>query len=152
MARKARKENVIPKFMQNVDDFWKLMNITFEKHGAKPTHTYEEWKYLCEKFPDRFWNDVSYLEDKPIAGIGHILVNQFTDSSFYLCSDPEYSATQALSLLIYESLLKAQSLGYRWFDFGTSSVNMKGRENIFRFKESFGTVGLFRNTLMIIFT
>lgn len=146
MARKARKANVIYKFNQSIDDFWKVMEITFNKHGTKPTHNFDEWKYLCDKFPEYFWNDIAYLNNRPIAGIGHIKVNSFTDSSFYLCNDPEYYKTQALSLIIYEALLRAQSKGYKWFDFGTSSVNMKARENIFIFKESFGAVGLFRNT------
>jgi len=147
MARKARKENVIPEFNASVDDFWKVIEVTFSKLGKNPTHTYEEWKYLCAKFPDFFWNDVAYLNNKPIAGIGHIRINNTTDSSFYLCSDPAYYETQALSLLIVEALIKAKKNGYKYFDFGTSSLNMQGNENIFRFKESFGAMGVFRHTI-----
>ena len=151
VARKARKANVIAKFNQSIEDFWMVMELTFQKHNAKPTHVYNEWKYLCEKFPNRFWNDVAYIDNKPVAGIGHIKINDLTDSSFYLCNDPEFYETQALSLLIYESLLQAQSIGYKRFDFGTSSVNMVARENIFRFKESFGAIGVFRHTLQLEF-
>ena len=138
-ARKARKANVIAKFNQSIEDFWMVMELTFQKHNAKPTHVYNEWKYLCEKFPNRFWNDVAYIDNKPVAGIGHIKINDLTDSSFYLCNDPEFYETQALSLLIYESLLQAQSIGYKRFDFGTSSVNMVG------------AIGVFRHTLQLEF-
>jgi len=147
MARKAVKGNIKTKFNQSIDDFWKVMVITFSKHGTKPTHNFDEWKYLCEKFPAYFWNDIAYIDTKPIAGIGHIKVNEYADSSFYLCNDPEYNETQALTLLIYEALIKSQLDNNLWFDFGTSSINMIARENIFRFKESFGSIGVFRHTL-----
>jgi hypothetical protein len=147
MARKAKSSNIEIKFNQPIADFWKIIELTFDKHGTKPTHTYKEWEYLCQTFPFSFWNDIAYMDDKPIAGIGHVKINKVTDSSFYLCCDPEYSDTQALTLLICESLLKSKIDGFLWFDFGTSSFNMKARENIFRFKESFGAVGVFRNTI-----
>ena len=51
-----------------------------------------------------------------------------------------------MSLIVYDTILKAKEDGFKYFDFGTSSVNMKGRENIFRFKESFGAIGVFRHT------
>jgi len=134
------------KFNQSIDDFWIVMEKTFQKHKVKPTHTFDEWQLLNEKFPNRFWNDVAYIDNKPVAGIGHILINNFTDSSFYLCSDPEFYETQALSLLIQETLLISKNSGCKYFDFGTSSVNMVARENLFHFKESFGAIGQFRIT------
>lgn len=147
MARKARKVNVHASLNANIDDFWKVMEKTFNKHCTRPTHTFDEWKYLNEKFPDSFWNDVAYIDNRPIAGIGHVKINDYTDSSFYLCNDPEYYETQALTLLIYETLLNSQDNNFKYFDFGTSSMNMKARENIFRFKESFGAIGIFRKTI-----
>lgn len=149
MARKARKANVIARFNQSIDDFWMVLELTFQKHSAKPTHTYDEWKYLCKNFPEKFWNDVAYIDNKPVAGIGHIMINDLTDSSFYLCNDPQFYETQALSLLIYESLLNAQRNGCKRFDFGTSSGSMVANKNIFRFKESFGAIGIFRHTIKL---
>jgi hypothetical protein len=147
MVRKARKANVLPKQNQSIDDFWQVMDLTFSKIGKPPTHTYNEWKYLCYTFPDIFWNDVAYLNNKPIAGIGHVKINKTTYSSFYLCSNPNYYETQALSLLITEALINAKDRGLKYFDFGTSSINMKANENIFRFKESFGSIGVFKHTI-----
>lgn len=37
--------------------------------------------------------------------------------------------------------------GYRFFDLGTSSVGMKARANVFRFKDGFHAQGFFRETL-----
>jgi len=149
MARKARKSGVIVKFNQPVNDFWKVMDITFQKHGSKPTHTFHEWEYLCRKFPGNIWCDVAYIHNKPVAGIGHIKINSRTDSSFYLCNDLTFYESQALSLMIYEAILDSQNKGTHIFDFGTSSVNMIAREKIFHFKESFGAIGKFKHTIQL---
>ena len=146
MAKKARKVGAEIQLQADTNDFWVVMEKTFKKLGRKPTHTLKEWKWLCDHLPGQVWCDVAFLEGKPVAGIGHFRINSRVDSSFYLCSDPEYQKTQVLSLLIYESILNSQREEYKYFDFGTSSTNMKGNEGIFQFKESFGAVGMVRNT------
>jgi hypothetical protein len=146
MARKAGKSNIRVITHGNLEDFWKVMGKTFSKLDKSPTHSYEEFKWLYEHMPDKVYADVAYFGEIPVAGIGHFVLNQYVDSSFYLCQDPKQQHLQALSLLIYEAILKSQQNGFRWFDFGTSSSNMKGRDNLFMFKESFGAVGYFRDT------
>jgi hypothetical protein len=148
MVRKAQKCNVETVLRSNIEDFWIPLEKTFSKLGKKTTHTLEEWKWLCYKIPDNVWCDVAYIDEKPVAGIGHLKINSIVDSSFYLCSDPDYQNTQALSLLIYDSILNSQKCGFKYFDFGTSSSDQIGNENLFQFKESFGAVGCFRKTFL----
>lgn len=147
MAKKAVKEGVTTRLKQPVDVFWQVLEKTFAKHEVKPTHSLEEWRWLNSHFPDSIWCDVAYLGDLPVAGIGHIKLNSRVDSSFYICQDPEYQSTQALTLLIADALHDSKTAGARYFDFGTSSVNMVARRNIFEFKEGFGAAGYFRHTL-----
>ena len=146
MARKARKAGVVTKFNVSLDDFWILMDKTFERHATNPTHSKYEIKYLMEQFSDKIYCNIAYLDAMPVAGVGVFELNEKNMMSFYLCSDIDYKQIQAMSLIIYDTLLKAKDEGFLYFDFGTSSVNMKGRKNIFRFKESFGAVGIFRHT------
>jgi len=146
MARKARKAGIVPVHRGKVADFWVVLEKTFKKHGVKPTHTLEEFRWLCGHLPERVYVDVAYLDEVPVAGIGFFVINKRVNSSFYLCQDPKFQTVQALSLLIYEALVRCQQGGFDWFDFGTSSIRMQGRGNLFRFKESFGAVGLFRET------
>lgn len=148
MARKAHKARVASVHRADVADFWVVMEKTFEKHGAKPTHTFQEFRWLCDHLPDHVYVDVAYLDDRPVAGIGFFMINRRVNSSFYLCQDPEFQTMQALSLLIYEALIRCQQSGFDWFDFGTSSARMQGRGNLFQFKESFGAVGWFRDTYL----
>lgn len=149
MVRKAMNLGVVSRLKQPPVDFWPLMEKTFAVHGSMPTHSKEEWFWLCENLPDDIWCDVAYINDKPVAGIGHMKVNSRVDSSFYLCSDPKFHDTQALSLLIHDAILNSKTSSYKYFDFGTSSVNMHARENIFRFKESFCAIGQFRHTFSL---
>lgn len=146
MVRKARKSNVKFNTDCNIDDFWILMEKTFQKHGTNPTHTKEELLFLQKMFPNDIYFNIAYIDNIPVAGMGVFNINQLCNMSFYLCSDSDFQNTQALTLAVYESILVAKNKGFRYFDFGTSSVNMVGRENIFRFKESFGAVGEFRHT------
>jgi hypothetical protein len=146
IVRKARKEKLKIVANSNINDFWEVMDITFNKIGKNPTHTIEELIYLNQEFPTSIFCDTAYYEDKPIAGIGYFKINNLVNMSFYLCKDNKYQMMQALSLLVYEGILKSKENGFRYFDFGTSSSNMIGNDNIFMFKESFGAIGRFRNT------
>src|SRR5262249_2585685 len=149
MPRKARKAGVATLHRGSVADFWILIEKTFEKHHAEPTHTLQEFRWLCDHLPEDVYVDVAYLRERPIAGIGYFVINQRVTSSFYLCQNPEFAHLQAQSLLIHDGLIRSQEMGFRWFDFGTSSLSMQGRENIFHLKESFGAAGFFRDTYML---
>lgn len=146
MARKAQKSGVSIIQHASIEHFWLVVQKTFENHGVNPTHSLDEFQWLCTNLPEQVYVDVAYIGDQPAAGIGYFVINKRVISSFYLCRDAEFQDTQAQSLLIYDALVRLQNSSFTWFDFGTSSVNMQGRENIFRFKESFGAIGLFRDT------
>jgi lipid II:glycine glycyltransferase (peptidoglycan interpeptide bridge formation enzyme) len=144
--KKAQKKGLTHSINENFNDYWSLMDKTFNKHGVKPTHSKEQLQYLVNKFPDDIIYRVAYYEETPIAGLCEFVINQFVTSSFYFCSDPEYKQMSGLSYLIYESLSEAHKKNFNWYDFGTSTVNMVGRRNIFQFKEGFGATGCFRDS------
>jgi hypothetical protein len=146
MARKARRAGVELAHRGNLTDFWAVLEKTFQKHDARPTHTREDFEWLCQRLPQDVYVDVAYLDGRPIAGIGYMVTNQRVVGSFYLCQDPEAAALQGQSLLIHDALERSQQGGFEWLDLGTSSVNQVGRDNLFRFKEGFGAIGLFRET------
>jgi len=146
-GRRARRAGVITKHRGALEDFWTVLEKTWlGKHGVQPTHTLTEFTWLCDRLPDWVFADVAYLEGKPIAGIGHFVINRRVVNSFYLCQNPEQESAGALSLLVEESLERARAEGFLWFDFGPSSLKMRGRESVFRFKEGFGAIGMFRDT------
>lgn len=146
MIRKAEKSNIKIEFRGGVDDFWSLMDKTFSKHGVNPTHTKKQYIDLMNKLSDKIYCNIAYIDDRPAAAMGVFEINEKNIMSFYLCKDINYQQTQALSLVISETIKDAQKRDFNYFDFGTSSVNMEGKENIFRFKEGFGAIGQFKKT------
>lgn len=148
-ARKALKNNVKVVFDAPEEDFWKVMDETFAKLNILPTHTADELSTLISRFPKHIKLYVAYSGDVPVSALGVFDLNSRLTSTFYIANDPKYQELQGLSLLILEAAKKATEEGFKWMDFGTSSYGMKGRGNIFRFKESFGAIGSFRESFTI---
>jgi hypothetical protein len=145
-ARKAEREGVRVHERADLDDFWSVMDATFERHGTQPTHTLEDFSRLARTVPDRVNVDVAYHDDVPVAGVAYFVVNRLVSSSFYLAQRPDQRELGGLTLCLMRGLARARSEGYRWFDFGTSTASMEPRENVFRFKEQFACAGQFRET------
>lgn len=147
MERKARRAGVEVVHRAPLDAFWIPMEATYSRHNALPTHSPGELELLCRELPDAIWTDVAYLNDEPVGGICYFRINDRVMSSFYFCQTQSGREVQSLSMLVMEGLRRAQQDGYRYFDFGTSSINNKARPAVFRFKESFSKQGYFRETL-----
>lgn len=146
-ARKAERSGVTVEARADLDDFWRVLEATFERHGARPTHSLAELRDLAERLPDRVYIDVAYHGGEPVAGVAYFVVNPRVNSSFYLAQRPERQELNGLTSCVLHGLARSREQGYCWFDFGTSTTQMQPRENIFRFKEQFGSVGQFRQTL-----
>lgn len=145
-ADKAKKMGVIVIMDAPIDDFWAVVENTFARHNATPTHTIGEFAHIAKALPDSVYWRVAYINKQPIAAIGCFVINNLAKMSFYICSDFQYKETQAISLLFYEEFEVSARLGFYIYDLGTSSAHMSARENIFTFKESLGAVGRFRQT------
>ncbi|MEO5360104.1 MAG: GNAT family N-acetyltransferase [Nitrospirota bacterium] len=147
MVRKAEKNGLKVVRNAELDLFWHVVEKTFEKHGANPTHTKTELAGLIKRFPDRIRLSVAIIDTIPVSGICEFVINKCVNSSFYLCQDPAYQRFQGLSMLVLNALGQSEKDGYLYYDFGTSTANMQAGPNIFCFKESFGAEGYFRDTL-----
>ncbi|MFA5182747.1 MAG: GNAT family N-acetyltransferase [Syntrophales bacterium] len=145
---KARKAELHIIEQADLDIFWGLMEKTFARHGTKPTHTLMEFKYLQAVLPAHVRVDIAYKDATPVAGIAYFKINDLVNMSFYICSDPEYRDLQGVSLIVHHGILNSLQAGFRYFDLGTSSINMVGNEHIFEFKENFGACGCFRHTYL----
>jgi hypothetical protein len=145
-ARKSREAGVTSEVGAPVEDLWRVIEATFAKHEATPTHTRAEVEWLVARLPGRVVPIVAYFEGQPVAGILEFQLTPGVACSFYLCQDPAHQRLQAQTLLITEALERNAAEGRDWYDLGTSSEGMKGRPNIFRFKEGFGANGFFRET------
>jgi hypothetical protein len=145
-ARKAQRAGVVVEHMAALPQLWSVLEANFERHNTSPTHTQDELTRLVELLPSRVFVDVAYHDGVPVAGVVYFIINRSVINSFYICQLPDRRELNGLTLCLLEGLERAQRDGYRWFDFGTSTVGMRPRENVFRFKEGFSAVGQFRET------
>jgi hypothetical protein len=145
-ARAAQRNGVTVEVRAPIEDFWSVIEATFERHGTPPTHTLAEFRWLADRLPQRVYADVAYRNGEPVAGIGYFVINRFVNSSFYLGQRPDRRDLNGLTLCVLRGLERAQRDGFRWFDFGLSTNDMRPRENVFRFKEQFTSVGQLRET------
>lgn len=148
IVRKAKQHGVHIVENGSIHDLWQVLTKNYSKHGVHPTHSLDELLWLHDNLPESVYVDLAYLDGLPVAGIAHFVINSRVDSSFYLCHDPEMRHAHSLSLLIHSALEHARQAGFLFFDLGTSSASMKGRDSIFKFKEGFGARGMFRDTYL----
>ena len=146
MARKAVRNGVSVHDCHDMTEFWSVLLATYDKLGTSPTHTLEELQCLHQRFPEQIYAKLARCEGSAVAGVCCFALTPAVNSSFYLCQRPEAAQKQGLSLLLLETLKDCQAKGFRTFDFGTSSHNMSARENLFRFKEAYSPIGVFRET------
>ena len=150
--KKRSKHNLIIKKNVSLDEFYSVLEKTFQKHQERPTHTLDELIALNTLYPDNVYANIILLNNTVVAGICFFVENNCVNSSFYLMQDYEFQQYNGLTILIVDSLQDSIAHGYKWFNFGCSSYQMQGRENIFKFKEAFGAIGCFRNTYSILLT
>lgn len=141
----AEKKGVSINEAPDLEEVYKILeNEQRIKFGKKPTHSLEEFIYLHQTFPEEIRSYASQYEGQLVAGMTCFLIDKNTDSSFYLCIDDEYKKMDVLRPLVMSGLEKAQQTGRKYFDFGTSSINMMANSPVVKFKEEFTKSVLFR--------
>ncbi len=133
----------------NLETFYPLLLDNRARLGVTPTHTLDELKKLRDLIGDRLSLSLVYYKDTPVAGILNFVCNARVLLIFYVCHDWDYQEYRPVPLLIYHTMQWAYRHGFRHLDFGTSTLNMEANHGLIKFKENFGSLGYFRDTLAI---
>ncbi|MCH8023439.1 MAG: GNAT family N-acetyltransferase [Candidatus Marinimicrobia bacterium] len=149
-VRKAQQSGVQVRLSDDWPTFYNiLLHNLKRRHGVSPTHTLEELQRLVALFPDDIRLLSAFLEGRMIAGLAIFDANPEVTLTFYISHDEAYQEYRAVNLLFYEFISQAIAGGFKYLDFGTFSLNMQPNFGLARFKESFGSSGLFRETMTI---
>ena len=149
-VNKATRQGIEISYENNDwSDFYDLLTKTLEYKGAKPTHTLSELLRLKELFPESIVLWCAYLEGEMVGGMCSWLVNSDTWLVFYSAYNLEMTGDRILDLLFHSFIDYYKFRGYRYLDFGTSSLNMQVNRGLINFKEQFGGYGHFRDTLAV---
>ncbi|MFH1861538.1 MAG: GNAT family N-acetyltransferase [bacterium] len=133
----------------NIETFYPLLLDNRRRLGVTPTHSLDELKRLRDLIPDRLSLSLVRYGETPIAGILNFVCNARVLLIFYICHDWDYQEYRPVPFLMYHSLQWAYRRGFRYLDFGTSTLNMEPNWGLIKFKENFGALGYFRDTLII---
>jgi lipid II:glycine glycyltransferase (peptidoglycan interpeptide bridge formation enzyme) len=122
------------------------------RHNVQPTHSLEELLELRAIFPQRIRLFVARLEIEMIAGMVIFVCNRRAALAFYYVSHREgFQLYHGFNLLVYEVVRWCSEQGFRFLDLGTFTINMQPNWGLASFKESFGTQGVFRDTMAAAF-
>ena len=83
-----------------------------------------------------------------IAGVIMFHCNQLVTLAFYISHDEAFQEFRAVNLLFFEIYRISIEQGFRYLDFGIFTVNMDPNFGLARFKENFGSMGIFRDTFV----
>lgn len=126
---------------EQINDFYKILCESLQKHNAKPVHTYQEILLLrdvCLKNHVEFYG--VFKEKKLIAGSMVFLFDNVFHTQ-YLAANSEYLQYKPMNFLNVELMEEGRKLGFGYFSFGISTED-HGRvlnESLAKFKEGFGT-------------
>lgn len=147
-VNKARKSGVIVRQSDDYQAFYQILKKNLKiRHGVEPTHTLEELQKLTELFPEQINLFAAFIDDHMIAGVVNFIINADVVLAFYISHDEDYQEYRAVNLLFYTIFEWAIERNYKVFDFGIFTVNEEPNFGLARFKENFGSSGMFRDML-----
>ncbi len=148
-VRRAQKLGVEVRESEAFADFYPILKRNLRlRHNVQPTHSLEELIHLHRLFPERIRLYGAFLGDRMIAGVVMFHTNALVTLAFYISHDQEFQRYRAVNLLFYEIIRRSIQDGFRYLDFGIFTVNMEPNWGLARFKENFGSKGIFRDTFI----
>jgi lipid II:glycine glycyltransferase (peptidoglycan interpeptide bridge formation enzyme) len=151
-VRKAIKQGVTVNESNDWNSFYHILDENLSiRHNVKPTHTLEEILKLKELYPDKIKLFGAFWQDQMVAGVVNIAVNQDVVLAFYISHKEAFQHLRAVNLLFYNIIEWCQANQFKYLDFGIFTVNMEPNFGLGRFKENFGSSGVFRDTFELMF-
>lgn len=147
-ARKAERLGTVVRegTAADLDAFHALLSADRARMDALPTHTLRDLRFLFAARPADFR---LLLAENASELVGGILVFRATPRvalSFYTARSESPRAERCMNLLTEHALVRCRAQGYRFLDYGTSSIGGVLNEGLSGFKEGFGGVPHVRET------
>jgi len=138
--------------VEESDDFATFYDILEDnlkmRHNVKPTHTLAELLQLKDMFPEDIRLFGAKVAGELVAGVVTFTCNQRVTLAFYISHREDMQEYRGVNVLFYDVIRWAIRRNFKFLDFGIFTVNMKTNWGLARFKESFGALGVFRDTLV----
>tara|TARA_B100001250_G_C19774650_1_gene778954 strand:+ start:274 stop:1242 length:969 start_codon:yes stop_codon:yes gene_type:complete len=144
--KKAKNCGVRVVESNNFKLFYKILESNLmQRHGISPTHTLDELNTLIDLFPKGIRLFAAEYNSEMIAGIVSFRINSDVQLLFYIAHNSEFQNLRPINLLIAEISEWCFNNGYKILDLGKFTLKGEPNFTLARFKESFGSTGIFRN-------
>lgn len=147
--KKAIASDVYTNFIldkKGISDFYDILKQNLTKHNTKPVHSLEEIIYLTKEIYEDVKILGAYYNDKLIAGLMIMKINNNGWHIFYSANDYNYQKFRPVNLLVFNLIKHLRDLEYNYLNYGISTE--KGgkiiNKGLFEFKEGFNGSGILR--------
>ncbi len=149
--RRGEKMGVLVKETEDYESFYAILENNLNiRHGVKPTHTLDELKDLKSRYPERIRLYGAFVDNTMIAGLVMFDANKLVTLAFYISHDETYQEYRGVNVLFKEVIADSIKRGFHYLDYGIFTVNQEPNYGLARFKENFGSGGVFRDTLKLM--
>jgi hypothetical protein len=146
-VRRSQKLGIRVVKSDDYKSFYEILERNLKmRHNVTPTHTLEELVCLSKLFPDQIKLYGAFLDQQMIAGVVMFHCNTQVTLAFYISHNEEFQEYRPVNLLFYEIFKGSIQNRFRYLDFGIFTVNMDPNWGLARFKENFGSKGIFRDS------
>jgi len=147
-VRRSQKLGVQVRESEEYERFYDILKRNLRlRHNVTPTHSLEELLALRALFPEAIRLFAAYHGDTMVAGVVLFTCNPKVVLAFYISHDEAYQQFRGVNLLFHDIIDWSLQQGYQFLDFGIFTVNEDPNWGLARFKESFGSLGVFRDSL-----
>ena len=149
-ARKAKKSGVMVEQSDSFSEFYQILENNLSlRHNVSPVHSLSELQKLKQLFSSRINLFTAHYDNQMIAGVINFICNDNTILAFYISHKMEFQHLRPLNCLFGKIFEWAINNNYRYYDFGLFTINGEANLSLARFKESFGSAGIFRKTMSL---
>ena len=146
-VKKAISQGVEIVETDRFEDYYNILKKNLKmRHNVTPTHTLDELLKLKSLFPTKIRLFGAFKDDTLMAGVCNFSANKNVVLAFYISHDEDYQKYRPVNLLFFEIMKRYRQEGFKYLDFGIFTVNMEPNWGLGRFKENFGSRGIFRDT------
>ncbi len=131
---------------RELDRFWEILVENRRGLGVVPAHNREEIERLHRLVPEMLMLAAVEHQRRIIAVIWNFLCNRHTVLEFYMAHEAAFQQLRPVPFLTFHTMLWAQQRGFRYLDFGISSVRGTPTWGLLKFKENFGSRHFLRLT------
>ncbi|MBP9095323.1 MAG: hypothetical protein KBG21_01870 [Ignavibacteria bacterium] len=151
---KQNSEEINYELIENIEpdglvEFYNLLKRDRELKGAVPTHTREELIYLKNNLPE----NIKIFQAKILGELAGIcvlfVINKSIILNFYLAAAERFKDTTVMKNLLLHTIEWSAENSYEFYDIGTSDVNGKLLDGLFKFKKRFSAHGYLRKNFEI---